>query len=192
MKSDVRIILASGSPRRAGLLKEIISDFDIVPANVEEPVPGWEVSQAPEVWVESLAYLKAAEVAQAHPHAVIIAADTVCVHSGRIIGKPKCVDHAKHILTHYFSGASKVITGLAIVSPSKGHKVITHDVTELDMRAMTNEELDAYLESGAWEGKAGAYAYQEGGDKFVDNIIGSESNVVGLPLELLRELLESF
>ena len=184
--------MASGSPRRAGLLKSIVSDFDIVPAKVEEPVPTWEVSQAPEVWVESLAYLKAAEVAQAHPHAVIIAADTVCVHSGRIIGKPKCVDHARHILTHYFAGKGKVITGLAVVSHSEDHKVITHDVTELEMRAMTGDELDAYLEAGTWEGKAGAYAYQEGGDKFVKDIKGSESNVVGLPLEILEELLDDF
>ena len=192
MKPDARIILASGSPRRELLLKEIVSDFDIVPAKLEEPVPLWEVSQAPEMWVESLAYLKAAEVAQAHPHAIIIAADTVCVHSGRIIGKPKCVDHARHILTNYFAGTGKVITGLAIVNAAEGKKVVTHDVTELEMRAMTAEELEDYLAAGRWEGKAGAYAYQEGGDKFVKQINGSESNVVGLPLELLGGILKSF
>ena len=192
MKSDTRIILASGSPRRADLLKGMIADFDIVPAKVDEPIPSWEVSQAPEAWVESLAYLKAAEVAQAHPHAIIIAADTVCVHSGRIIGKPKCVDHARHILTHYFAGKGRVITGLAVVSYSECRKVITHDITELEMRAMTSEELEGYLVAGTWEGKAGAYAYQEGGDKFVKEIKGSESNVVGLPLEILQEVLNIF
>lgn len=183
------IILASGSPRRRDLLKEVFSDFVVVPPQVVEPTPTTDICRAAHLWVEALAYLKAAEIAQSHPESLIIAADTVCLHSGRIIGKPADISQARHILTHFFAGTSKVVTGLAVLLPCRNTKVVTHAVTELDLRPMTNTELEDYLNSGLWQGKAGAYAYQEGGDKFVKKITGSESNVVGLPLELLREVL---
>lgn len=182
----MRIILASGSPRREQLLRELVDDFEIIPARIDEP--SYDGSAlCPEVWVESLAYLKAAEVAQRNADALIIAADTICLHSGRIIGKPDDMEHARDILTNYFAGVVRVITGIAILKPDKGIRIIDHVVTELTMRAMTERELKEYLASGTWQGKAGAYAYQEGGDKFVEKIQGSETNVVGLPVEWLKE-----
>ncbi len=191
MNNKKTIVLASGSPRREELLVQIFDDFEIVPARLNEPSPCWQTSRAPELWVESLAYLKAAEVAQAYPSAVIIAADTVCVHNGKIIGKPADIDDARNILTNHFAGPNYVITGLAVLAPAGNIKIIDHAVTELDMRAMTDIELEEYLDSGIWQGKAGAYAYQSGGDKFVKQIKGSESNVVGLPMELLTDILQS-
>ncbi len=185
------IILASGSPRRQGLLAELGAEFTVIVPELAEPaLPDMECKAA-DIWVESLAYLKAAQVAQSHPEQVIIAADTVCVHSGRIIGKPENREDARNILTNYFAGNCQVITGLAVLWPDKKLRHITHAVTELEMRAMTPAELNEYLASGLWEGKAGAYAYQEGGDRFVLSRKGSESNIVGLPLELLREILRA-
>ncbi|MCP4707701.1 MAG: Maf-like protein, partial [Planctomycetes bacterium] len=88
-----------------------------------------------------------------------------------------------------FGGKNDVITGIALLHPGRIERIITHVRTTLTMRPMTGTELEAYLDSGAWRGKAGAYALQEGGDKFVLSAKGSESNVVGLPLEKLDEIL---
>ncbi|MBN2063656.1 MAG: septum formation protein Maf [Sedimentisphaerales bacterium] len=185
------IILASGSPRRRGLLAELVAEFTVIVPELTEPVLPDMECQAADIWVESLAYLKAAQVAQSHAEQVVIAADTVCVHSGRIIGKPEDQEHARKILTDHFAGNCQVITGLAVLWPAKRLRLITHAITELEMRAMTASELEQYLASGLWEGKAGAYAYQEGGDRFVISRKGSESNIVGLPLELLGDILRA-
>ncbi len=184
----MRVILASGSPRREQLLRELVEKFEIIPAQVDEP-GYYGQALCPELWVESLAYLKAAEVAQGNPAALIIAADTICAHSGKIIGKPNDEAHARYILTNYFAGVGRVITGVTILKPDEGVRIVDHVVTELTMRAMTECEREEYLASGTWQGKAGAYAYQEGGDRFVETINGSESNVVGLPVEWLQEKL---
>ena len=96
------------------------------------------------------------------------------------------------MLSTMFAGRSDVITGLSVLCPGQSRRVITHVTTVLMMRAMSERELDEYLASGAWEGKAGAYALQEGGDKFVESLEGSVSNVVGLPLERLEDILREF
>lgn len=190
--SQFPLILASGSPRRRELLAQAGYRFEVVPPTLSEPriVPG------PHVWptgcAEALAYFKAASVARRYPDRLVIGADTVVVHGQTMVGKPADLADARRILTCLFDGPNEVITGLAILHLNRHHRIITHDSTTLDMRAMTERELEDYLASGAWQDKAGAYALQEGGDKFVRQMVGSETNVVGLPMEKLAEVLRQF
>jgi len=187
-KLSCRLILASASPRRRQLLSDAGYEFEVAPPEVAEPnTPPDGV--LPAVWAETLAYLKARSVAELHPGALVLGADTIVTYGGQIIGKPSDLDHARHILTRQFGGKNDVITGLALLHPGRIERIITHVRTTLTMRPMTEAELTEYLDSGAWLGKAGAYAWQEGGDKFVLSSRGSESNVVGLPLEKLEEIL---
>ncbi len=184
-----KIILASSSPRRKSLLKEAGYDFDIIPPSIEEPSTTTKSAKAAIYWAEALAYLKGSSVAQHHPEDVIISADTIVTYGNNLIGKAKDAKHAREILSNMFEGESKVITGLAILCPALDKRIIKHEITTITMRAMTPEELDKYIESGKWIGKAGAYAYQEGGDKFALKVKGCISNIIGLPIELLGEIL---
>ena len=185
------LILASASPRRQELLSAAGYGFTVIKPPVEEPaIPSQ--AQIPAAWAESLAYFKARSVAQLHPHALVIGADTIVCHDGQIIGKPADLADARRILARQFSGRNDVITGLAVLLLERQERIITHVTTTLIMRPMTEIELEEYLASGAWRGKAGAYALQEGGDKFVLSAQGSESNVVGLPMEKLAEILGHF
>ncbi|GAF70046.1 unnamed protein product, partial [marine sediment metagenome] len=109
-------------------------------------------------------------------------------HGNEVIGKPKDEADARRILTTRFAGRNDVITGVAVLYPPDRRRIITRVVTTIMMRAMTEAELESYMASGVWEGKAGAYALQEGGDKFVLSMDGSESNVVGLPMETLEKI----
>jgi len=187
-KLPFKLILASASPRRRQLLSDAGYEFKVAPPEIAEPDTPPE-GVLPTVWAETLAYLKARSVAEGHPDAMVLGADTIVTHGDRIIGKPRDLDHARDILTRQFGGKNDVITGLALLLPGRIERIITYVRTTLTMRPMTGAELEDYLAGGAWRGKAGAYAWQEGGDKFVLSACGSESNVVGLPLEKLDEIL---
>jgi septum formation protein len=186
------LILASASPRRRELLRAAGYAFEVVPPVLSEPPLPASRLIAPAVYAEALAYFKARAVADERAEALIIGADTIVVHGDAIIGKPVDEADARRILTTLFAGPNEVITGLALLCPPREKRIITHVSTKLLMRAMTPRELDDYLAGGAWRDKAGAYALQEGGDQFVLSMEGSASNVVGLPMERLAELLEEF
>ncbi|MBN1766672.1 MAG: septum formation protein Maf [Sedimentisphaerales bacterium] len=192
LKLPYPIILASASPRRAGLLRDAGYDFSIEAARIAEPVVPEIGAKHAAVWAETLAYLKARTVSMDHPDTIVIGADTVVTHGDTIIGKPADEADARRILSTLFGGDNEVITGLALLCPALNKTIITHETTTLVMRAMNPREVDDYIASGAWRDKAGAYALQEGGDKFLQSISGSESNVVGLPLEKLNRILSDF
>ena len=184
------MILASASPRRRELLREAGYSFEVIPAAIDEPAPS--DGSEPAAYAEQLALLKARAVAGLHREAITVGADTIVTHSGVIIGKPRDEGHAREILSGLFGGRNEVITGLAVLCPALDKCVVSHVATTIVMRGMQKDELEAYLASGAWRDKAGAYALQEGGDKFVQSIQGSESNIVGLPLGKLAKILEAF
>jgi len=186
------LILASASPRRRELLEHAGFVFSVVAPPLHEPAPpeGPPITAAP--WAEALAYFKARSVARHHPEAIIIGADTVVTHQNRIIGKARDEAEARHILSTMFAGPSRIITGLAVTCPVLDKRIITHEITSLVMRPMAEPELDDYIAGGAWRDKAGAYALQEGGDRFLQSLTGSESNVIGLPLEKLQQILSLF
>jgi len=164
-------------------------EFNVIAPRINEPVLSVAQEVPPVPWAESLAYYKARSVSEDSLDAIVIGADTIVVHEGKIIGKAANESEARHILTNQFAGRVKVITGLAVICGALCRRIITHDETTLTIRAMTENEREEYLARGIWRGKAGAYAIQEGGDRFVESMEGSFANVVGLPTEKLEEVL---
>jgi len=186
-----RLILASQSPRRAQLLREQGYDFEIRPSPLHEPIlPSGHLS--PEAWAEALAFFKARSVAEAMDDGIVLAGDTVVSVGATLFGKPSDRADARRILEALAGTTHQVITGVALVNAATGDRLIRHDRTSVTMRALTAAELESYLDSGAWAGKAGAYGIQDHGDAFVVGIEGSFSNVVGLPVELVTQMLRSW
>jgi len=181
-------ILASASPRRRELLNQAGYQFTVTPPDLDEstlPAEGFDAAQ----YAMKLALAKAESVAQAYPDRVVLGADTVVDFEGCIIGKPADAKDAERITSLLFSRPHKVITGLALVRICDNTRVVESDTTTVYPRRMTTEQIAEHVRGGSWRDKAGAYAIQETGDEFVERIEGSLTNVVGLPMELLKSLL---
>jgi septum formation protein len=183
-----KFILASSSPRRRELLTEAAYEFRVVDPPLDEPTD--HIGLRPIDQAESLAYFKARAVIEAfRPDVPVLGADTVVALGERVFGKPADAAHAREILSTLGGTRHAVITGVALIAPD-GYRLIASDTTYVQMRALGPAEMDAYIAGGAWQGKAGAYGIQDSGDPFVVALEGSFSNVVGLPLELVRNMLE--
>lgn len=180
------IILASQSPRRRELLTRMgISTFVVLPAQAKEdmfqPLP-------PGLLVESLSRRKAEEVAvQAGPLDILIAADTVVVVEGTVLGKPDSREEAAHMLRRLSGREHMVCTGVTV---RQGARVLTaHEATAVRFRPLTDGEILAYVATGEPMDKAGAYGIQGRGCMLVESITGSYDNVVGLPTCRLAQML---
>lgn len=185
------LILASTSPRRRQLLAEAGYAFEAVTPRFEEPDdPLPHVS--PTMHVESLAYFKARSVAGEYFQQTILAADTLAFHDNTLIGKPSDAADARAILSRLAGTSHQVITGVALLAPASGRRLLQHDVSIIHMRPLTSRQIDAYIETGEWQGKAGAYGIQDHGDEFVERYEGSFTNIVGLPMELLGRMLANW
>ncbi|MEX2027067.1 MAG: Maf family protein [Pirellulaceae bacterium] len=181
------LILASNSPRRRLLLAEHGYQFEVVPPH-EAAECGICSRETPPEMVARLAWQKAGDVALRVEHGVVIGCDTVAECCGIILGKPSSRDHAREMLSLLRGRDHHVYSGLCLwVRPGEEHHVQV-DVTRLVMEPISDAELEAYLDTEQWEGKAGAFGYQDGLD-WVHVVEGSESNVVGLPMELLARML---
>lgn len=185
-----RVILASASPRRRELLASLGVVFDVIPANIDETQqPG----EPPLAYVQRLSAEKAGAVARAAaPPALIIAADTVVICDGAILGKPAAAADARSMLRTLRGRAHTVCTALTLARLEAGAPARTlarATSTEVHMRAYTDAEVDAYIATGDPFDKAGGYAIQHAGFAPAAGISGSYTNVVGLPLETLRALL---
>ena len=188
---DARLVLASASPRRAELMREAGYIFQV--AHPPEDDPGkLGLELPPAQLAEFLSRMKARSVAPMFTDELIIGADTIATLDGRIFGKPADRADAGRILQAIAGTTHQVITGVTVIDSDSGRTLTRHDVTQVSMRPLSKDELEGYLESGAWRGKAGAYGIQDHGDKFVTEIEGSFSNVVGLPMELLDRMLAEF
>jgi septum formation protein len=183
----LNLILASSSPRRRELLRRAGYSFEVSVPTLSEPQ---ELSgnPSPVAYAEILAYYKARTIADQRPEACVIGADTIVVVNGRIVGKADGPDEARRILAELSSVRHAVLTGVALVGPGD-HRLIASDTTYVTMRPMGADEIEKYIQSGEWIGKAGAYAIQETADRFVQRVDGSLSNVVGLPIELLSRMI---
>lgn len=185
--SKLQLILASSSPRRRDLLREYGYSFEVVPPH-ESAECGICSRETPPEMVSRLAYQKAADVAQRIDQGLVIGCDTVAECSGLILGKPKNLDHAREMLNLLAGRQHHVYSGLCLwPRPGEQHHVQV-DVTRLVMDPISPAQRDDYLATGGWEGKAGAFGYQDGLD-WVHIVNGSETNVVGLPMELLARML---
>jgi septum formation protein len=182
-----RLILASSSPRRRELLAEAGYQFDVIAPPHDEPddLLG-RLALARQA--EALAYFKARSVHDAWPDRWVLGCDTIVAARGHVMGKARDEHHARRMLRALSTTPHDVISGLAVLAgPSS--RIIAADVTRITMRPMTEAEIDDYIASGEWIGKAGAYAIQETADRFVVRVEGSFSNVVGLPMELLERVI---
>jgi septum formation protein len=184
--SDFPLILASSSPRRRQLLTEAGFAFEVIPPH-ESAECGVCSRESPAELVARLAMQKAADVAVRVSHGLVIGCDTVAECAGQILGKPRDLEHAREILLLLSGREHHVYSGLCLMLRPGKEKHLQVDTTRLKMDDISPADLEAYLETGAWEGKAGAFGYQDGLD-WVHILEGSESNVVGLPMELLGRM----
>jgi len=189
---DDRLILASASPRRRDLMAEAGYAFDVEPADVAEGLP--DESDDPGGEAERLAEAKARAVAGVAGDARdnrrwVIGADTIVVLGRRMIGKPRDARDAEAILRTLSGTEHAVITGVALVQCGSGRSLVRHAATGIRMRTLGDDEIRRYVAAGGSHGKAGAYAVQEGADRYIERMDGSFTNVVGLPMELLEEML---
>lgn len=183
------IILASNSSRRKELLTQIGLSFTVAPADVDETVLQGE---APEACASRLALDKARAAAMRAGKGVIIAADTIVVVDGVVLGKPVDAVDARRMLEKLSGKEHAVITGLAVLDAAAGRSIVRTSVTKVVFRELSQREIDAYVATGEPLDKAGAYGIQERGALLVERIEGCYSNVVGLPLSLLGEMLREF
>lgn len=183
------LILASRSPRRRQLLKQLRLKFDVVVENIaEEPIRGL----SPEETVQAMALQKAKHVASTLSQGVILGADTLVEYQGRIFKKPKYEAEAEEILSFLSGKTHMVHTGVAIVDIETNRCPTAYTTTEVTFRDISSSEIKAYINTGEPMDKAGAYGIQGIGAIFIDKIMGSYSNVVGLPLELVSRMLTDF
>ncbi|MBI5206161.1 MAG: septum formation inhibitor Maf [Candidatus Firestonebacteria bacterium] len=181
-----KIILASASPRRRELLSQIGLKFKVYPASlIENKI----IAQTPEKTVLKIALKKAKQVSELFLNEIVIGADTIVVYKNKILGKPENTQEAIEMLSLLSGNTHKVLTGIAIINKAK--KIILNDFekTYVSMRKINLKEIINYVRTGEPMDKAGAYAIQGEGQKFILNIDGSYSNVVGLPLEKLETML---
>jgi len=184
--SPTPVILASQSPRRVELLKTIIKNFQVIPSNIDETCKS---NLSPEENAVFLSRKKAAWVSKDHPHSLVIGADTLVVLENKIIGKPVDTEDACQILYRLSGREHKVITGVAIIHSKT---ISSFSISRVRIKHLTQSEIISYVDSGEPMGKAGAYAIQGQGSFLVESYEGSYSNIVGLPVDMLKILLKKF
>jgi len=177
------LILASTSPQRSAILEQLRIPFEVVvPTYVEDDPPGLEPAELVRAHAEGKARSVHVE------GRVTLAVDTAVVLDGRVYGKPADRDDTARMLHEVSGRTHTVVSGLCLLGPD--FEAVGHEVTDVTFRLLSPEVLAAYLESGEWEGRAGAYAIQGLGGRLVERIEGDYLNVVGLPGALLVTLLE--
>lgn len=192
LKESIKWILASASPRRKELFAELVEEFEILPSTAEEVVEG---TPTPMELVQKLACLKAREVSLREERVgkAVLGADTVVALDGKVLGKPKDEEDAFRMLSALSGKTHEVCTGVCmrfLKESGEWVELVDSASTKVHFASLTKEEILAYIATGSPMDKAGAYGIQDGG--LVDKIEGSFSNVVGLPVELCKEMLTQF
>jgi len=182
-----KIILASRSPRRRELLREAGYPLEVIPSD-ETGECGLCSGESPDQLVARLAYRKVAHVGARISSGLIVGCDTVVECDGQILGKPADEDHARQMLEALRGRQHRVLSGLCLWKKPDGTPRVRVAVTLLLMDPLTEAQISDYIASGAWEGKAGGFGYQDRLG-WVHIVSGSESNVVGLPMETLDEMI---
>ncbi len=178
------IILASSSPRRQELLRSVGLAFEICAPPVDESVPG-----VPEQVVVTLAERKARAALALHPKDLIIGADTLVGVKNESLGKPRDEEDAFRMLSLLQGCWHSVHSGICLIDGLNGNTYLRHEITRVEFVPLSPTEIRAYISTGEPFDKAGAYAMQGIAGMFVSRIDGSSSNVIGLPLAALREML---
>lgn len=184
--SEAPIVLGSSSPRRRRILDGLGLEFIIDVPDVDEQL---EEGESPEEHVRRLAWLKAATVAGRHEKATVIAADTVVLLDGRVLGKPSNADDAVEMLKALQGRWHEVLTGISVIRCSDGAGAVGVEQTEVHIRPLSDGEIEEYVRSGEPLDKAGSYAIQDCGAAVVAEVRGCFYNVVGLPVTMLCDAL---
>ena len=182
------VILASQSKGRRELLENEGIPIITLPADIDETIPWVD----PEAEIKGLAEKKALAChAQhpEHPEKWIIAADTLVVFRGKPIGKPTDIDEARAFLKSLSGKVHTVISGVAFLDRTTGRLYSASDVSEVHFKALSDSDIEDYLATGEWQGAAGAYRIQHKGGRLVERTVGSFSNVIGLPLSKLFNIM---
>jgi len=182
-----RIVLASTSPRRAEILRTVGWPFETFPVEVDESRNRGEGAQT---YVERLAREKAEAAAPHFPSRIVLGADTVVVVDNEILGKPEDESRARRILRDLSGRWHQVLTGVALVGIANNKPaIVAHAATDVKFAKMGDAEIDWYVSTGEPMDKAGAYAIQGLGARFIEEIKGEYFNVMGLPVRLLYDLV---
>lgn len=182
-----KLVLASASIARADLLKQIhITPHIIVKTNIDETI---QKKEKPFALCKRLSLTKVLMVKNNYQDSFILGADTVVVRGNKIIGKPKDKDEARYFMEILSGHKHKVITGVTLYSPQD--KIITKvATTTVAFKNLSKEEINTFLNTNEWENKAGGYGAQGYAEVFIKQIIGSYSNIVGLPLSVVYNMLK--
>lgn len=196
------VVLASASPRRRSMFEQAGVRHAVLPASVDDGELGHASHVNPAEWVAALAYLKAASSAQLFiadpqiehkPNTLVIGADTVCVHNGKVLGQPGDRDEAYAMILSMSDAEHEVLTGIAIVDPMTGRREIFIDRSVVRVGTIPEHEIVAYLESEQWRGKAGAYNITERlAAGWPIEFDGDETSIVGIPMTRTLERVRHF
>jgi septum formation protein len=178
-------VLASSSPRRQELLKLLLADFEVLPSDVDESI---RVAERPESTVVRLAREKALAVQERRPSSFIVSADTVVVWEEEILGKPASHEEAASMLRKLSGKTHQVLTGVCLLHLDA--LLVECSTTDVTFRHLSDLEIESYLQSAEPFDKAGAYAIQGLGARFVERIDGCYFNVVGLPVSRLYQMMK--
>jgi septum formation protein len=182
----VKFVLASSSPRRRELLSSIGIEFDVIPSHVPEE---HKRGEAPEEYVARLSREKAGAIARQHPERWVIAADTTVILGDQLLEKPTDRGDAIRMLNVIAGKTHVVYTGVTLENTGRGYRETRVAETEVRMLPLSPDDIEWYVATGEPLDKAGSYAAQGVGGMFIDSIHGSYTNVVGLPLALLFQML---
>src|SRR5437016_1868204 len=180
-----KIILASASPRRAEILRTVNWPFETLPMDVDETR---RAGEAAAIYVQRLARAKAEAAARRRPGSLMVGADTTVVISEQILEKPSDQDDARRMLQHLSGQWHQVLTGVAVIDRATSELKVAFEITEVKFAVMSRDEIDWYVSTGEPMDKAGAYAIQGLGARFIEGIKGDYFNVAGLPVRLLYEM----
>ncbi len=184
-----KIVLASGSPRRAEILRTVGWPFEMMSPEIDETR---RTSEDAVTYVQRLARSKAETVAQRVSSSLIVAADTTVVINEEILEKPSDQDDAGRMLRKLSGQWHQVITGVALTGGATSQIQVAYETTEVKFATMSEDEVNWYASSGEPMDKAGAYAIQGLGARFIERIRGDYFNVMGLPVRLLYEMIQEF
>jgi len=181
-----RLILASASPSRQQLLREAGYRFEVQPAEIDES--SYPATLLPAEIAAHLSQEKAKVISERFPRDLVLAADTVVAFGDQPLGKPATPQEAKEMLSLLAGTSHIVITGVTLLRQEPVLERTRTMMSAVQMRPLSDAEIDAYVGGGQWQGKAGGYGIQDN-DPFVTNLAGSLTNIVGLPMEVVRQLL---
>jgi septum formation protein len=185
--AEYQLILASQSPQRKEILKNLGIGFRAVPANIDEHHSGY---RKPHAIARSIALRKAKAVAERYPDSPVLGCDTIVVlRNGEIALKPKSREDAKRTIKMYRNSYCDVYSGLALVRKSSGAELAGYEKTRIYFSDFSDSDIEKYLDSGEWRGRSGSMTVEGRGGEWIKKMDGCYWNVVGLPVNLLKEFI---